>query len=140
MMRFSYEDIDMYDRDMTLFKDGNWLNDSCISFGFKLMMAKNVNCANVFYLMDASVMSFMMLQADTDDLIDLKSSLQLDSKVWLGVPVNDNNGFSDASTHWSFLLCHIPTGSMLHFDSLGSKNHYPSMRIAQKLYVLLGTR
>ena len=32
---FSYRDIDIYERDAVLFNEGEWLNDSCLSYAFK---------------------------------------------------------------------------------------------------------
>jgi Ulp1 family protease len=34
---FSFEDVDVYEKDASFFERGQWLNDVCINLGFKFI-------------------------------------------------------------------------------------------------------
>ncbi len=131
----------MYQRDVDMFQPNNWLNDSCISYSFRKIEDKLDLSSHVcdVILMDPALMSFMMIQAtDDEDNEELASSLNVANKTWLIVPVNDNSSFSDSSTHWSLLVCHIPSGSMYSFDSHRNSNRQSTAKTATRVCKLLG--
>jgi Ulp1 family protease len=135
-LRFIFEDIDIYDEDISLLQRGGWLNDSCISFCLQMLKQKSGH--DKVQMINASVMSFMMLQiTEQEEFDELRVSLELDKFNWLIVPVNDNQSFSERSTHWSVLICNIKSGRMLHFDSSGNSNLMPSRRTGQRVAELL---
>ena len=47
--------------------------------------------------------------------------------------VNDNESFQSHSSHWSSLLCHIPTGNIWHYDSYKNKNTKSAQNLVEKL-------
>lgn len=140
---FSYRDVDIYQRDAVLFNEGEWLNDSCLSYAFKriedkISAATSSEVLKSILLVDPSVVSFLQLQCgDDEEFEDLRISLESDSKTWILFPVSDNQGFDSSSSHWSTLLCHRPTSSLLHYDSLGGRNLDSAQRLASKISRLL---
>jgi Ulp1 family protease len=132
---FSYRDVDVYERDVELFKDRNWLNDSCISYSFKQIEDSfNNNC---IILMDPSVVSFLRIQADEEDIDELAVSLNVVNKNWIFVPVNDNDSFSGCSSHWSLLICEIASGRMYHCDSCRPNNMDAAVKTAKSVSKLI---
>lgn len=126
----------MYPSDAELFKDRNWLNDACISYCFR-RIEDEVNFKSIIF-MDPSVVSFMMLQAiDDDENDELAISLSIKLKRWIIVPINDNDSFASASTHWSLLLCNINSGFIAHFDSNNSYNFTAACKAARRIRRLL---
>lgn len=130
---FSYQDADIYQRDLLLFQPGTWLNDSCINFCLKRRIKKDSRIV----CLDPSVVSFLLLQADEEDAEELVISLGINSAIWLVVPVNDNDSFTASSNHWSLLLYHIHSGHSFHFDSLNDYNKKASIKVATKMETVL---
>mmetsp|Transcript_717 Transcript_717/g.1237 ORF Transcript_717/g.1237 Transcript_717/m.1237 type:complete len:245 (+) Transcript_717:82-816(+) len=139
----SYEDADIYQRDLELFEDGKWLNDACIHYCFKRIeneyKRKGSEIQAKIILLDPSLVSFMLIQAvDREENEELAASLDVASKQWILAPVNDCDSFTSSSNHWSLLLCHLPSGFMAHFDSSGSYNHKAACKTATRIACLIG--
>lgn len=131
---FTIEDADVYDRDLQLFCHGAWLNDTCINFAFKCID----NPHQAIKLIDPAVASFLRLQVeDEDEYEDLRRGLAIDKLTWLFLPINDNSDFGGSSTHWSLLICHIPTGGVYTLDSSQNYNLSSTKSILKKLSTLL---
>ena len=148
-MLFSYRDADIYERDLALFHRGQWLNDSCISYCFRIIedqisatTSASGSIAFRLCFLDPAVVSFILMQADEDDLVDLYSSLNLNQKDWIFIPITDQVDFSISSTHWSLLLCGIHPNnlSFMHFDSYGRKNFETASRASTRLQCILQSR
>lgn len=136
MLLLTFDDVDIYERDLNNFQDGCWLNDSCINYCFRKFDRKYSN--HKLVLMDPTVVSFLLIQAsDEEDLEELYVNLQIDKRTWLLAPLTNRETFSEASTHWSLLLCHICSGKFFHFDSSGSYNETSSIRVANKIAQLI---
>lgn len=133
---FSYNDVDVYERDAKLFEEGNWINDTCINFEYKLFESK-FNKKDIL-LMDPSVVSFLRIQVGSpDELQDLRNGLNIEEKDWIFMPISDSDSFSINSTHWSLIFCNKETGLMFHFDSNGNYNYNSAMKSAERLYHLI---
>lgn len=136
-MLFNFCDIDVYERDAALFKDGQWLNDTCISLRFRRIEQQN-NCQAIL-LMDPPVVSFLRFQVEDDDeLEELSNGIGLHSKQWLLFPLNDNSSLTSVSTHWSLLLCHKTSGALFHFDSNNGHNNSAAFSASHKIGTLIG--
>jgi hypothetical protein len=130
----SYQDVNIYDRDARLFNDGEWLNDTCISFCFRCLEQE----LKAFKLVDPSIVSFLRLQVeDEDEFEELAQGLKVTKYEWLVLPINDNSSFSSASTHWSLMLCHISSGSVFALDSCNGYNNGSARSLLPKLSRLL---
>ena len=122
---FSYNDADIYDRDLALFNPHQWLNDSCINFCFRHIEndIKELDKDETILLFDPSVTAFLRLQCeDPEDYKQLAEGIKLTQRKWLIIPITDQQSFEIASTHWSLLVINVIGGQMLHFDTAGSYN------------------
>jgi Ulp1 family protease len=147
---FSFKDLPVYSCDLDLFRDRQWLNDVCIGLAYRLMddeLLTSDQCdryssastaTTPVLLLDPAVVSFLQLQVDDDDEYQqLAGGLAVNSFEWLFLPVNDRVRFDAESTHWSLLVCHVPTGSLFHCDSHGNYNSPAVHLLAPKLQRLL---
>ena len=104
-----FHDAVLYQSDLELLCDGNWLNDSCINYGItRLAVQGKSSLFNLQYI-DPSVVSFFMQQLnpgeDDDEMIvlyknwNVTSSEKTKTPTILFVPINDNNaiGFGSGS-------------------------------------------
>ena len=130
-------DADIYETDLVLFLDKNWLNDSCINYCLRQLEIKISN-RNIL-LMNPSVVSFLMIQCDEEEEYrELAKGIEIDSRDWILVPVNNSDSFSTVSTHWSLLLVQTKTGKSYHYDSCAMHNNTAAQFTADKIFVLLG--
>ncbi|RYH14901.1 hypothetical protein EON65_32750 [archaeon] len=130
----SHRDVDIYQRDAQLFREGQWLNDTCINFCFRCLEDNS----SAVKLVDPAVVSFLRLQVEEEDEYEgLAKGLQLDHVEWLYCPINDNADFGSSSTHWSALLLHVATGRSLYLDSHSQYNLPSAQSLLPKLAHLL---
>lgn len=94
---FSYHDINIYEKEKSFFYPGQWLNDVCIYYGLKLFETEELSSfaySSVFLYFDPAVVSFLNLQVqDEEEYEELAHGLNIEAKVWLFVPINDNSSF-----------------------------------------------
>jgi Ulp1 family protease len=135
----SYKDADIYYRDLVLFRAGGWLNDACINYCLKVIEDSLSDILKLkIILMDPSVCSFLRLQCiEEDEFEDMRISLNISSKEWILLPINDNESFESSSSHWSTLVCHIDSKSLWHYDSFHGQNIKSAKNISYKLSQLL---
>lgn len=132
----NYQDISIYESDLFLLSDGQWLNDVCINFCFAKKRVETNN--STILMMDPSVVSFLTFQVSDDEERDeLAEGLSLTEKEWLIVPVNDCTSLGGSSSHWSLLVCHTTSGFAVHFDSNNHYNTSSARNVADKLTWLL---
>lgn len=131
----SFDDADIYERDLMMFKPGCWLNDSCINYCLKrfVKVDRRIAC------LDPAVVSFLRLQAEEEEDEDLVVSLGMNNATWVVLPVNDNESFTSSSNHWSLLLFHIHSGKSFHFDSSRGFNTHSSTKVAARVATLTRT-
>lgn len=133
-----YHDVCVYDRDLDLFSDGCWLNDTCINFCFRYFEFEVlVENTNVLFI-DPAVVSFVKLQnLDEDDILQVVRSLSIHSRDLLLIPCNDNASFHSGSSHWSLLVIDMTNKQMYHYDSHMGFNLVAAKRTAKKMNQLL---
>ena len=130
---YTLNDADIYERDVNLFRRGQWLNDACINYCLR-KVESTFPPNNIILLLDPAVGSFFRLQcSDEDDFRDFCIGNSIADRQWIFIPINDNQGFNDCSTHWSLLVLHVPTMKYWHFDSHGNTNHESAVFFANKL-------
>jgi Ulp1 family protease len=135
---FSYKDIDIYSNDLECFRDGNWLNDSSISFCYKQLEDR---VSPYILLMDPSVGSFLRIQCnDPEDFDELRCGTNLSSKEWIFLPITNNQSFDTKSTHWSLLIIKVSNGRIWHLDSMNHMNYDSARSFASKIRRLLNVR
>lgn len=130
-------DANIYAYDLSLFRPGNWLNDSCINYCFRRLELQILN--NSILLMDPSVVSFLLIQCTTaEEYSELSLGIKIMERTWIFVPVNNSDAFDTPSSHWSLLLLHVSSGKFLHFDSCGTSNYRAAQTTATKMSSLIG--
>lgn len=124
---------------------GQWLNDTCISFALRRIEDAMISDSSLPHsakqpirFLDPSVISFVNLQADEEELDEFSSSWDLPSAQWLLAVVNDNSSFSSSSTHWSLLLCHLCSGFVMHIDSSSNYNSGAAAATSARLQRIIG--
>lgn len=159
MDMINYHDAMLYRSDVDLLGPSMWLNDNCITFALRYLEHEVLKTAPMVSksvcFIDAAVMSCMMLQMDEEDeLLLLRDGLGIMEKSIAFLPVNDNEGFFQGSSHWS-LLCIVPSTSTtsggspptfgestsfkyFHFDSSSGHNNEAAEKAAAQVNVLLG--
>lgn len=159
VMLFNYNDAVLYQRDLRLVVDNEWLNDAVVHFYFEYLQKMDDCHSN--YFMDSSVVSFFMHQCvDAEDIADFVSSGPFPKKrSRIFIAVNDQmsvfagngsdwmqdatHGLSAArGMHWSLLLITVfPSDNdggnftleAFHFDSQGDCNLSVATEIATKI-------
>lgn len=136
-MLVNYCDVDVYERDAALYRDGQWLNDTCINLRFRRI--EQMHEKLTVFLLDPSVVSFMRFQMDEkEEIEELAEGIGLNLMQWIVVPLNDSGSLTSASTHWSLLLCHRASGGLFHFDSNKGYNNSAAGSTSDKIALLIG--
>jgi len=156
----NYHDACIYQSDLHLLMNNEWLNDACINFEMTRLShfkQSKVNCSSTVPLphiefLDPSVVSFFMHQlspGDGDDHDEFRNlycnwgvSKSCDELVILLVPINDNNsqGFEmfhsgSLGNHWSLLAVFVKGERIqfFHFDSSSGYNRLPAEKVCARL-------
>lgn len=133
-----YHDALLYRRDVDLFNDGQWLNDSCINFIFRVFEYFSFPQLHDVLFLDPSVASYIKLQAlDDDDIRDLDRGNRFNERKWILVPVNDNTSFGSSSSHWSLLVINCSSHQMYHMDSHAPMNHKAAVETSRRMLSVL---
>mmetsp|Transcript_11553 Transcript_11553/g.34576 ORF Transcript_11553/g.34576 Transcript_11553/m.34576 type:complete len:227 (+) Transcript_11553:78-758(+) len=123
-VQLNFEDAVLYGRDLGLLSPPEWLNDACVHLGFRVI-ASEVGDERVL-LMDPSVYSYMLLQCDeADEFAELRTSLRLEQRALVLIPVNDADSFDVVArgTHWSLLAYWSADDAYEHYDSMPTSAH-----------------
>jgi len=158
----NYDDACIYGRDLRLIYNpseeggggGGWLNDACIHFALKRLLADHQKKraqhahSNSLLLMDPAVLSFFMHSCQTDDMEDLMDFCQgfrnFGGVAVIFLPVNDSmttlpQRVGQQGSHWSLLLAtklnksSKDTASSLVFFHFDSVTHSGNERIARQI-------
>lgn len=147
----NYHNACLYQSDLRILMSPNsWLNDSCIHFRLTQLDKQCNDHANLFFMMDPSVLSYIMHQCDDDDLKETHISLSLQEKRFLFIPINDGMDTSTdtwkrpgGGSHYSMLfvianLSNVPQSEIFfHFDSCGVRNKNIATLVSQRIWKLL---
>lgn len=107
----------------------DWLTDSALQFYFNLLTTKVIKPD--IYLMNPVIAQAIKCLEDTDDLI---TPLDLQSKSYIIIPINDASRVDTlGGTHWSLLLYIKDQQSYYYFDSLHSHNYKHAQVVANKV-------
>uniref|UniRef100_A0A914XDS5 Protein SHQ1 homolog n=1 Tax=Plectus sambesii TaxID=2011161 RepID=A0A914XDS5_9BILA len=135
------EEVLLFERDVRLLDDRNWLNDQIISFALEyiyqeiLPSAKQAKACIV-----SSNVCELFKFGDTDLIKQVCSDLGFAKKELLLLPVNDNDKPSQTGgSHWSLLAFHRKANRFEYFDSLSYSNLDTAKSIASACESLLET-
>ena len=113
--------------DANLFRQGQWLNDTCIGLGLRWLAEERLSLQydlcetitsvtgthvrrtpNRLYFVDPSAVSSLTIQCtDDDELLQANRELQLETRQLVLFPINDSIAFFQGSTHWSLLILRL---------------------------------
>ncbi|KAL4227095.1 hypothetical protein ACF0H5_015069 [Mactra antiquata] len=130
----SFNDSLLHKSDVDLLNGPNWINDKLISFCFEYFEKEQFNhSADKLALLSPEVAQFIKLAPD-DDLGTCLGPLNLPSKQFVFLPVNDNQITCQAGgTHWSLLVYIRNKQEFRHYDSMECSNKEIAKMLAYKL-------
>lgn len=116
----NYFDANLYDRDIALLSDHQWLNDQCILAGLRwIEHTCGVDLFDRVLFLDPSVASFLRIQCtDDEDYEDFSKGTNMSKCDIVFAVVNNRVSFDESCSHWSLLLGDLVNGQYFHFDSM----------------------
>ncbi|XP_053721343.1 sentrin-specific protease 8-like [Synchiropus splendidus] len=135
----SYENSWLRRSDVSLLEGPHWLNDQIIGFAFDYFAS---DCFKTLSQMAAfispEVTQFIKFCDDMWDLCLFLEPLDLASRQWIFLAVNDNCNQEAGGSHWSLLAFVRASGKFIHYDSFYSRNSAHAKHIAKQLEPFLG--
>uniref|UniRef100_A0AAV2LR03 Ubiquitin-like protease family profile domain-containing protein n=1 Tax=Knipowitschia caucasica TaxID=637954 RepID=A0AAV2LR03_KNICA len=136
-------DLRMRDRysmyNLALLQGPHWLNDQVIGFAFEYFSAERFrDLKERVVLVSPEVTQFIKCASCAEELALFLEPLDLPSRTWLFLPVNDNSNQTAGGTHWSLLVYHRASNLFSHYDSQRGSNSPHARRIAHQLEAFVG--
>ncbi len=135
----SHKSICLRKSDVSCFDDFRYLNDLSISFYYELLNEKFSKYENEFILLDPSCVSTIFFDDDLDDLKDCFGALDLDTRKYIFIPINDTiDKFAYGSgNHWALVFYCKTANTFYYMDSMKSFIK-SSNEICRKINLLIG--
>lgn len=135
----SYQDSLLRRSDVALLEGPHWLNDQVIGFVFEYFAAERFkDLSRSVCFISPEVTQFIKCASCQEELALFLEPLQLATRRWVFLAVNDNSNQTAGGSHWSLLLYHRDSGLFSHYDSQNGGNSHHARRIASKLEAFLG--
>ncbi|XP_016140054.1 sentrin-specific protease 8 [Sinocyclocheilus grahami] len=136
----SYQDSLLRRSDVALLNGPHWLNDQVIGFAFEYFATEHFKSLgeNVCFI-SPEVAQFIKYASCQEELAIFLEPLNLVSRQWVFLAVNDNSNQTAGGSHWTLLLYRRDTSQFSHYDSQSGSNSLHARRIAAKLEAFLGT-
>ncbi|XP_003450828.1 sentrin-specific protease 8 [Oreochromis niloticus] len=135
----SYHDSLLRRSDVSLLEGPYWLNDQVIGFAFEYFAAERFRAlGEAVIFISPEVTQFIKCASCPDELALFLEPLDLASRRWVFLAVNDNSNQTAGGSHWSLLLYHHNSNHFAHYDSQNGSNSLHARRIASKLEPFLG--
>ncbi|XP_068597943.1 sentrin-specific protease 8 [Brachionichthys hirsutus] len=135
----SYQDSLLRCSDVSLLEGPYWLNDQVIGFAFEYFAAGRFRVLGTSIIFICpQVTQFIKCSSCPDELGVFLEPLDLASRRWIVLAVNDNSSQTSGGSHWSLLVYHQKTNRFAHYDSQCGVNSLHARRIATKLGPFLG--
>lgn len=120
----SFNDSIVYESDLGLLEEGNWLNDRIIGFVcdyFENEIFKTECDQNLIAFINPSTVQYLKLCQNYDEAeACFLEPLNLKNKKLIFLPLNSNESVDAGGSHWSFLVIDNRNSRIIHFDSIGS--------------------
>ncbi|XP_054627962.1 sentrin-specific protease 8 isoform X1 [Dunckerocampus dactyliophorus] len=135
----SYQDSLLRRSDVSLLEGPNWLNDQIIGFAFEYLAGERFRILgeNIIFI-SPEVTQFIKCASTPEELAMFLEPLDLASRRWVFLAVNDNSNQTAGGSHWSLLVYHHNSNHFAHYDSQHCSNSLHARRIASKLETVLG--
>ncbi|KAF7667930.1 hypothetical protein LDENG_00041630 [Lucifuga dentata] len=130
----SYQDSLLRRSDVSLLEGPYWLNDQVIGFAFEYFaneLFKSLGDTIIF--ISPQVTQFIKCVSYQGDLAVFLEPLNLASRRWVFLAVNDNSNQTAGGSHWSLLVYQKDSVNFSHYDSQNGSNSVHARRIASKL-------
>jgi Ulp1 family protease len=116
----SLNNVALRKSDILTFQDYHQLNDLSISFYFEILNEKFSTFNNEFILLDPATVFLLIFETDLEDLIAMLKLLNLQSKQYIFIPVNDTDSkFKVAGgNHWALLIYQKSDQTFYYVDSM----------------------
>lgn len=138
-MVLSYQDSLLRSSDVALLEGPHWLNDQVIGFAFEYFAAESFkSLGEAIIFISPEVTQFIKCASCPEELALFLEPLDLASRRWVFLAVNDNSHQTAGGSHWSLLLFRRDSGHFAHYDSQNGGNAVHARRIAAKLESFLG--
>ncbi|XP_069561736.1 sentrin-specific protease 8 isoform X2 [Brachyistius frenatus] len=135
----SYQDSLLRRSDVSLLEGPYWLNDQVIGFAFEYFAAERFGVlGEAIIFISPEVTQFIKCASCPDELALFLEPLDLASRRWVFLAVNDNSNHAAGGSHWSLLLYRRDANHFAHYDSQNGSNSLHARRIASKLEPFLG--
>ncbi|KAK7912364.1 hypothetical protein WMY93_012575 [Mugilogobius chulae] len=135
----SYQDSLLRRSDLALLEGPHWLNDQVIGFAFEYFSSERfTDLKESIAFHQPGGYSVHQMCFCSDELALFLEPLELSSRRWVFLAVNDNSNQTAGGTHWSLLVYHRGSNHFAHYDSQNGSNSLHARRIANKLEAFLG--
>lgn len=129
----SFNDSLIHQSDVDLLEGPYWINDTIIGFCFEYFEKEQFShSADKLALIGPAVTQYIRLTPD-NQLKELLSPLNLPSKQFVFLAVNDNQSVNAGGTHWSLLVYIRSKQEFQHYDSMKGSNREVAHTLAYKL-------
>jgi len=134
MSSLSYHNTCLFESDIELLNDGQWLNDKLIGFMFEYYEYERFSTlASTVCLVSPEVTQFIKLTQALEEVRVFLGPLELWRKELIFFAVNNNQSLLTAGgSHWSLLIYERSTSTFHHFDSSGAINDQAANDLAKK--------
>ncbi|KAF3339322.1 NEDD8-specific protease 1 [Carex littledalei] len=121
-----------YLSDLSILCGPHYLNDRLIHFFFS-HLAVSCSYPDDILLVPPSIAYLIANYPDPTSLSDVVAPLKLRDKALVLFPVNDNPdvNLAEGGSHWSLLICHVPSREFVHHDSSGCLNSVHAYKLYQ---------
>ncbi|XP_061617016.1 sentrin-specific protease 8 isoform X1 [Phyllopteryx taeniolatus] len=134
----SYQDSLLRRSDVSLLEGPHWLNDQIIGFAFEYFASERFRIlGESVVFVSPQVTQFIKCSSCPEELAMFLDPLELASRRWVFLAVNDNSEQSAGGSHWSLLVYHHKSNHFSHYDSQNGSNSLHARRIASKLEPML---
>uniref|UniRef100_A0A7S2U1H3 Ubiquitin-like protease family profile domain-containing protein n=1 Tax=Lotharella oceanica TaxID=641309 RepID=A0A7S2U1H3_9EUKA len=139
----TFPQVELYTSDIKLCKAPHYLNDNLIGFAFKYL--ENVMFPKTDFLFVHPGGAFVIShEDDPEDLLDTVNGIGISTeKKLIFFPVNDGGNTSmqfttsSQGSHWALLVYDSEQRKFFYYDSSGSSNRIPALRLARQLNAVL---
>ncbi|XP_052780849.1 sentrin-specific protease 8-like [Mya arenaria] len=130
----NFNDSLLHKSDVDLLIGPHWINDQLLNFCFEYYEKEQFShSADKLALLNADVVQFVKLAQD-NDIGNFLAPLNLPSKQFVFLPVNDNQVVNQTGgNHWSLLVYIRNKQEFRHYDSLEGRNQEIARTLAYKI-------
>lgn len=119
-MLLCYKSTTIYKNDLCSFHEGSWLNSSSISFYNDYLEETKLKGNKDIFIMNPLFVSLLIYEQESGNLEGLTEGLELESKKYIFVPLNDNIDRTKiyGGNHWSLIIFGVQEKKFYYFDSM----------------------